>query len=405
MTNRHVNSCLQTWPSNAQLLTEVRTMHTEPHGDDTPDSDELVAERLAAHESIAASRRTRKLRQTGHRCSICGSVDLDRGGQARVLVQRIESDPDQCEPDDIQNLTTACVRCLHWIGQMPTRDDLPTTIETRLNGIEPDSDQVAILNYVYRNGPAAPHELLELIEGDHRKLHSKLDELRSLDATNPDISEPVLVKNRVEREYGLPEQIPAGQRARGHIPLDPDERRSRILDAFALRLDEVLPDNEMKRERIARAVDRSGQNVHLMIQRAHADQFPFADWADSHASRRTDLSVTEAIDLTAKSTTNVSRRLVGDTVADLLERNGEEALATDIRDWIHGDKTTASASDESEPDSAGVIDESSHQYSDPTPLRDIDLARRPDNQSIDRTVVVDDDGIARLADDQENDSQ
>ena len=384
---------------------EVRMMHAETHSDDVPDSDELIKERLAEHESIAASQRAHKLRQTGHRCSICGSVDVDRGGQARVFVQRIESDPDQCEPDAIQNLATACVRCLRWIGQMPTRDDLPTTIETRLNGIEPDSDQVAILDYVHRNGPAAPHELLELIEGDHRKLHSKLDELRSLDATNPDISEPVLVKDRVEREYGLPEQIPTGQRARGHIPLDPDERRSRILDAFALRLDKMLPEDGSKNKRIARVVDRSPQNVHLMIQRAHADQFPFDDWADSHASRRTDISVTEAIDLTAKSTTNVSRRLVGDTVADLLERNGEEELATDIRDWIHGDKTTASASDESNSESTGVIGESSRRPSDSTtPPRDTNLARRPANQSIDRTVVVDDDGIARLADDQEDDS-
>jgi hypothetical protein len=374
-----------------------------PRTDEPHDSDDnlnrLVDEMLAEHESIPKAQRQRILTQTNHRCQMRGCLDISQGGQARVLVQRIEADPEQCGPDDTQNLTTGCIRCNRWVAQMPTRDDLPSTIKQRLNGVDPDSNQVAILNYVYQNEPAAPSDLLEVVEGDHRKLHTELDKLRSLDATNPDISEPVMVKNRIESVYGLPEQIPPDQRARGKIPLDPNERQARILDAFALQLDELLPDNRNKMEWIAQAVDRSVQNVYLMIQRAHADQFPLTEWADSNTSCRSKVSITEAIDLIARSTTNVSRRLVGDAVADLLKRNDEEELAADIHDWTHGNKPTASSTDSSETDSGVMAD----RDTETVPPRDVNLAPRPADQSINRTVVVDEDGVTRFDHNQRDD--
>lgn len=353
------------------------------------DMDRLVDEILTEHKSIAKAQRQQKLRQMGHRCQLRGCLDNTQGGQAQVLVQRVEDNPDHCDPDDLQNLTTSCIRCARWMSRIPTRDDLPHTIKQRLNGVEPDSDQVAILDYVYKNGPAAPRELLELIEGDHRKLHSKLDELRSLDATTPAISEPVLVKNRLESVYGLPEQIPPSQRARGQIPLDPDERRSRILDAFALRLDEVLPDGEMKRERIATAVDRSVPNIYLMLRRAQADQFPLEEWADAHTSRRHDVSVTEAIDLIAKSTTNLSRQLVGDAVADVLEQNDEQQLANVVRDWTRGDRKTVSTGD------TDVTNRDDSRTASGDAAVDTETAERSNSQ----TAIVTEDDITRLDDD------
>lgn len=85
------------------------------------------------------------------------------------------------------------------------------------------------------------------------------------------VEERVVVKNRLNNSYGLPWQIPKDRRARGVIPLDPDARRSHILDAVAARLLDALEGRVGdSREVVAAVVDRDASQTYQMERRARA---------------------------------------------------------------------------------------------------------------------------------------
>jgi len=178
----------------------------------------------------------------------------------------------------------------------------------------------------------------------------------SLDIHEESVDERVVVKHRSKPLYALKEQIPPEQRARGQVPLSPDARRTRILDEVAQRVDAALPDSVVSDEIVAEVVGRKPRNVPLMIRRAQAYQFPFNEWASSESPRRDGPAVIEALDTVVNSSTNVSRRLVGETVSALLEEHDETDLAEDVTDWVEHERQPLTTGSSDQETSIGLVD-------------------------------------------------
>lgn len=222
---------------------------------------------------------------------------------------------------------------------MPTREDLSPELADRLEGVEVRGSWTEILQQLDRIGPATTGEITEHVslsstEGVRKAVYG----LMSLDQREQSIDERIVVKDRIEETYGLPRQIPEQRRARNWIPLDPMERRSRILDELVRRLYDALPDSLDEPEAVvAEVVDRDPQQTRAMHRRAQAFDFPFSRWAAYRRSHHTSAATIEAIDAIAAQTDNVSSPLLGRTIADALEQNDEPQLADLLRTWADGD--------------------------------------------------------------------
>jgi hypothetical protein len=212
---------------------------------------------------------------------------------------------------------------------MPSRDDLEPVLRDRLNGVEIEPTWAEILEYLADHGPATTGEITEGVSlsstvGVRRALYA----LMGIDTREPDVTNRVVVKNRVTDEYGLPWQVPEDRRARGTLPHSPTKRRGRILDEIVRRLYEQLPDEvEHPRELIAAVVDRDPHQTYHMKQRAEAFRFPFEHWADTKRPRSDTVAVIEAVDVLAGATENVSPQLLSRTISEVFQRNDEPALA------------------------------------------------------------------------------
>jgi len=228
------------------------------------------------------------------------------------------------------------MQCSRWIARMPAPDDLPKEVKDRLNGVEVKRTWAEILQYLYRHGPAKTGEItsnvsLSTTEGVRSALYS----LMSLDAREPEIEEPIVVKDRLTDKYGLPWQIPDEHDARGVIPVDPHVRRTRILDEVTRRIYLKIEEHvDEPWEVVGEIVDRDPGSAYQMKRRAEAFCFPFGYWADTKREHDDLLGVVEAVDVLATQTDNVSRQLVSKAVAKVFENNDEQELAVSLRESI-----------------------------------------------------------------------
>ena len=324
--------------------------------DPTPISDGLVESVIEEHREIPADRRETVLSDADHRCQIDGRRDRTHGGHAHVLVQRIRDDPAHCARDDPDNLIAVCLDCAVWIARKPSTEDLHLSIHSQLRDLSISENWIEIVQYLARHGPSTPRELDGAIDLKRPAIHRALYGLMSLDVREQTVNDRVVVKHHTKPLYGLPEHIQAGQRARGRVPLSPDARRTRILDEVARRVDAALPDSVVSDEIVAEIVGRKSRTVPLMIRRAQTYQFPFEQWASSESPQRDGPAVTEALDTVVNSTTNVSRRLVGEAVSALLEEHGETDLAEDVTDWVEHERQPLTTGSSDRETSIGLVD-------------------------------------------------
>ena len=324
--------------------------------DPEPISDERVQRILDEYQEIPADRRETVLSDADHRCQVDGRRDRTHGGHAHVLVQRIHDDPAHCARHDPDNLIAVCLNCAVWIARKPSTEDLHLSIHSQLRDLSISQNWIEIVQYLARHGPSTPNELFETIGLTRSAVHRALEGLMSLDIHEESVDERVVVKDRSKPLYALKEQIPPEQRARGQVPLSPDARRTRILDEVAQRVDVALPDSVDSHTVVAEVVGRKPRNVPLMIRRAQAYQFPFTEWASSESPRRDGPAVTEALDTVVNSTTNVSRRLVGETVSALLEEHDETDLAEDVTDWVEHERQPLTTGSSDQETSIGLVD-------------------------------------------------
>jgi hypothetical protein len=287
------------------------------------------------HESIPSEVRDQVLEADNYRCQMRGCVGTQRGGTARLLVQLLDKSSVDEESIELEDCTTRCRRCSRWIAKMPTSEDLRPALKDRLNGVDIEPKWAEVLNYVDRNGPATPTEILEHVSlGSKPGVRFALNALLSLDIREPDIDDRILVKDRVNRTYGLPRQIPDDHYARGDIPVQPSERRNRILDEVALRLDNEISDEvEDSSATIARIVDRQPDQISRLVRRAEAFDFPFEDWAGDGSPDRGPATLIDAVSALANCSDNVSRQLLSSAIIDVFEANDEPELASFLNNW------------------------------------------------------------------------
>jgi hypothetical protein len=310
------------------------TDRSNPIVDAVPADDELDEQIRAEHQSIPDRVREQVLTRDVC-CQVDGCREPESDGSPGLLVQRIEDDPTHCSRDDPDNLVTRCPRCARWIAQMPSRDDLPPGLQTQLGNADIKSSRVEILEFLWNEGPAQTGEITEHVSlSSGVSVRRALYELMGLDIREPSVDSRLVAKDRVTAEYGLPSQIPEQRDARGVLPIQPESRRDRILDAFVERAFEALEDNvENPSELIAEIVDRDEAQTQRMRHRAQAFQFPFELWADSKRRRDDAAAVIEAVAVLASATDNASRRLVAQSLTDMLERNDEEELAAILEQY------------------------------------------------------------------------
>lgn len=75
--------------------------------------------------------REKVLKRDGYRCVLCNAESADAGGEATLQVHHAEYDPDHCDVNDMDNLTTLCTVCHSWMHGMPDPDDLPIELSKK----------------------------------------------------------------------------------------------------------------------------------------------------------------------------------------------------------------------------------------------------------------------------------
>jgi hypothetical protein len=311
--------------------------------------DDLEATVYSEHNDIPADTRDHVLNRDRY-CQVCGCQAMTTPEAPDLLVQRIAPNPPHCNRDDPANLVARCVPCARWIEQMPSRDDLPRALQTRLDGVDLNPTLVELLNYLWQEGPVTTGAIatnLSSYDGrdDCNSVRSDLYTLMRKD-TESGVSGRLVAKDALTDEYGMPEEIPEERDARGRIPLDPMARRTRILEAVVARLSDVLESRVDNRHAvIAEVIDRGEQTVRNMTHRAEAFQFPLTAWAEANKVPYTDSAVIEGVEVVAAATDNVSPRHVADPLAELLERNNEEELARSLREYFFSDLGQSSLPD------------------------------------------------------------
>jgi cell division septation protein DedD len=328
----------------------------QPVPERVPANDDLTAAIRAEHESISRDIRQRVL-ERDRRCQVSGCHSPNTPDSPGLLVQRIADDPTYCDRDDPANLVARCPRCARWIAQMPSRDDLPAVLRGRLNGVDLKSSRVEILNYLYREGPASTGEITDHVSGlsSTVSVRRALYDLMCLDVRSPEVEDRLVAKDIVAKQYGMPWAVDDDREARGSLPVRPATRRIRILDALVARLlDELTGQVDNPRQLVATIVDRDVSQTHRMERRAQAFQFPIEQWIEPNRSLPDELAAVEAVDVLAQVTENVSRRRVAAPLADLLERDDEDALATLLRQQFLADERTSLAEHRPETSSESI---------------------------------------------------
>lgn len=297
-----------------------------------PADDEIEAAIREEHRSVPDSVRETVLDRDG-RCQVSGCRRPSPSDTPDLLVQRIDDEPAHCHPDDPENLVARCLDCACWIRKMPSRDDLPSVLQERLDGTDLDADHIEILQYLYESGPAQTGEVTNAVDRTNAtSVRRVLYDLMSRDVRDDGVSGRLVAKDRLADTYGLPWQISDERDARGVVPLEPHVRRTRILDAIVTRLLDALEgDVTDPRDIAAQLVDRKPNQTYNMEKRARAFQFPFEEWAETKRSRNDEAAAIEAIGILAGATDNVSRRRVASPLVDVLEQNDEHELATVLR--------------------------------------------------------------------------
>jgi hypothetical protein len=303
--------------------------------DATKEIDEKIIDQ---HNSIPEEIKEEVFERDNYRCQTRGCKGCQRGGTAQLLVQLLDGQvEDNVEAEDC---TTICLHCARWIAKMPTTADLRPQLKQNLNGVDINPNWAEILNYLDSNGPATTSEIFENItlnskQGTRHALYG----LMSLDIRKEEIDDRIIVKDRIHRTYGLPQQVPNDHDARGVIPIQPSERRSRILDEIARRLDnEISEEVDDASEIIAGIVDRKPEQIHKLKRRAEAFDYPFEAWAANKYPKQDRATVIDAVSALANCTDNVSRQLLSSVIADVFKRNDEEDLADLLNNWAHSNE-------------------------------------------------------------------
>jgi len=344
---------------------------------------EIDNEIIELHNSVSKETQEQVFERDNHRCQTKGCVGIQRGGTAQLLVQPLadETVEDDIDPD---SCTTICQRCARWMAQMPTTADLRPQLKQRLNGANIPPNWAEVLDYLDNHGPAPVSEILENVTLDSKPgVRFALYSLMSIDIRKDEINEQIIVKDRINRTYGLPRQVPEQHDARGVIPIQPSERHTRILDEIARRLDdEISEEVDDSSEIIARIVDRKPKHIRKLKRRAEAFDYPFEAWAANKYPKQVPATVIDAVSTLANCTDNVSRQLLSSAIIDVFEANDEGELAELLNNWAQSNeeykKQSSSPGQSPESDQSALAD---HESSSKQSQQTLDDKISPDNRT------------------------
>jgi len=344
---------------------------------------EIDNEIIELHNSVSKETQEQVFERDNHRCQTKGCVGIQRGGTAQLLVQPLadETVEDDIDPD---SCTTICQRCARWMAQMPTTADLRPQLKQRLNGANIPPNWAEVLDYLDNHGPAPVSEILENVTLDSKPgVRFALYSLMSIDIRKDEINEQIIVKDRINRTYGLPRQVPEQHDARGVIPIQPSERHTRILDEIARRLDdEISEEVDDSSEIIARIVDRKPKHIRKLKRRAEAFDYPFEAWAANKYPKQVPATVIDAVSTLANCTDNVSRQLLSSAIIDVFEANDEGELAELLNNWAQSNeeykKQSSSPGRSIESDQSALAD---HESSSKQNQQTLDDKISPDNRT------------------------
>lgn len=346
-------------------------------------TDKIDEKIIEVHNSLSEETQEQVFERDNHRCQTKGCVGTQRGGTAQLLVQPLSDETVEANIDP-DNCTTICQRCARWMAQMPTTADLRPQLKQRLNGVSIPPNWSEVLDYLDNHGPAPVSEILENVTLDSKPgVRFALYSLMSLDIRKDEINKQIIVKDRINRTYGLPRHVPNQHDARGVIPIQPSERHTRILDEIARRLDdEISEEVDDSSEIISRVVDRKPKHIRKLKRRAEAFDYPFEAWAANKYPKQVPATVIDAVSTLANCTDNVSRQLLSSAIIDVFEANDEGELAELLNNWAQSNeeykKQSSSPSQSTESDQSALPD---HESSSRQSQQTLDDKISPDNRA------------------------
>lgn len=213
-----------------------------------------------------------------YRCQTCGRLGPERGGNIDLEAHHMQEDPDEIDRDHPENGTTLCIPCHHLVTNRPTADDLAFDIEEVAAEMNLLYNDIRILMFLYKNGPATTGEICEVTSGSSRPATiERLWTLMSADQNIKSLDAPLVDKDAETNEWGLPEDIDTTMR--GRTPTTEEELTDRLTSELLRRLLEA----GVERSALADFFGISKRATFYIEKRAGALGVPFNDDSNSEA--------------------------------------------------------------------------------------------------------------------------
>lgn len=252
-----------------------------------PDADDLLGvseERLNdKSKDPPEAHRRRAIRRCGGTCCGCGALhhSID-GGDAIMHIHHRNQDPDRVPYHHHSNLTWYCSRCHRWQHQAPDPAYLSVELRQIIADVNLEHTWIQVLKTLSKGGPYRVSDIEPQVDlGSGEGVRFALYSLMSLDQRHEAVEEQIVAKDRNSGLFGLSWQLPESRHSRGTVPESREDRRIRVRDEVALRLNRQLSACRSRRKAITKAVNRSKSQTTVMERRAQAFQFPFDQWISS----------------------------------------------------------------------------------------------------------------------------
>ena len=169
----------------------------------TPTGDEVT---------LPPNTREKVLNRDGYRCVLCNEESADMDGEATLQVHHAEYDPDHCDVNDMDNLTTLCTVCHSWIHGMPDPEDLPIELSKKAIHRLVGGD-FEILQILVEDGPMSAKRIAAQAahNPDVQTVKQRLYAIMGVD-TIIDEQPQIVDKDAETGQWGLPRDIDISER-------------------------------------------------------------------------------------------------------------------------------------------------------------------------------------------------
>jgi len=228
-----------------------------------------MAKSRTGRDQIPWAKREERVEHDGAECQTCGAKGLRKGGTTVLNVHHKQPDPPDRDRHDLRNLVTLCVDCHSWLHDRPTPDIVPIDVASEDERVLRPHDYI-ILRVLHDYGPLTTTQAHERIGIDvtTQTVRERLWILAGLDYEVSSRDAPLIAKDAVSGDWGLPDQISVAER--GQVPSDTRTFMQRVEDELVRR----AVARGCDREKIADVFGVVERTIWYRQRRAQAYEFP-----------------------------------------------------------------------------------------------------------------------------------